>query len=1000
MKRLYFLFSLFWLIAGTVPAQRIVSLGNQVTDASQLNTSDHYVIKLVSYYSGSTKTDVTDDKYFYTTGARMIAGTLDMSNTTVNNTTNNYLINLRANSSNTSGVWAVGMGSYYVSSFITGSGGFNTSGTKENYGYQFISTGEDGCFKMRGYRDGTAGLYINYNNTSSQTEVTSSEATAMLVKIYKANTNVEEGKFYNLTMRGTSTSNNVVFDNGLYTKTNSTKSTGTDGVWFFKKDLTSLCRWYMYNAEVGDEYGLTATTDNNSRAAFTTSPTSLKVITGNGNRVAAGGFALNVSGNASLNDVSGAIGVWNAEVSLTDDGSTFVPTAISDAAYALCNFTFTDQTHNITVVRHTYQKVGEAPSIPTLGYFTATTTLSGAVSATEANNYTVEGTFNYPFTISTTDNPTWYSMRARLTETGRDIVVNGSSVDSRVTFSNVATTYARFNDGLFSFIQSGKGENFKIKSRSGKYLKLVATTNSDKYYDSRNLITTTTESDASDFKIQKSTYSGAADADFLILPVFSHSTSTYVIGDHNAGKLTVWSGNSNTNGAYGDDGSRFAIKDVNASADILAIGATAQANTLAAAAPSTYLGGLTATAINNFKAATYSSLSDIEAKALTCQTTEENLQKPQTNKFYTLRFTRYGDSSPVYASFKNAVADANGTVNAGSGNTPTERLLGFSTTVSAPNIVRFVQSGDNFFIQDVNTKYYYGSYGDNTNVYAVANSDYAGAYTVENSIDGTLTTVGLKNTKQTDITKQYFFCCGDNATEASNGGERDCLQFHSPYPDNATTGDKTTIEPGVKMQIQEISTYPITISEAGYASLCLPFSVTLPTGVTANKVSAVTSENNELTLESVGSTLAANEAVILQGTAGTYNLTINTDEGTKASGNILTGATVKRTGITDTYYALGYKALDADSETKTAGLYKVSTQTMPANKAYLLKNSIPAESQNAMMFSFNFGESTGIHKVVADNADSDIYYDLNGHRVLYPAHGIYVKGNGKKVFIK
>lgn len=565
-----------------------------------------------------------------------------------------------------------------------------------------------------------------------------------------------------------------------------------------------------------------------------------------------------------------------------------------------------------------------------------------------------------------------------------------------MTFSNEASTYDRFNDGLYSFIQSGKSENFKIKNRSGKYLKLISTTGNGNSYSSRDLTTTTTESEASDFKIRKSALSGAAATDFCIAPVFSHSSSTYVIGDHNEGNLTVWSGAST---AFTDDGSRFAIKDVNASADILAIGATAQANTLAAAAPSTYVGGLTTTAINAFKAATYSSLSDIEAKALTCQTTESNLQKIQTDKLYTLRFTRYGASSPVYASYKNAVADANGNVNAGSGNTPTERLLGFSTAVTAPNIVRFVQSGDNFLIQDVNTKYYYGSYGDNAKVYTVANSEYAGLYTVENSIDGTLTTVGLKNTKQTDITKQYFFCCGDNTTEATNGSDRDCLQFHSPYTNNATTGDKTTVEPGVKMQIQEINTYPITISEAGYASLCLPFSVTLPTGVTANKVSAVTSENNELTLESVGTTIAANEAVILQATAGTYNLTINTDEGTKATGNILTGATVKRIGITDTYYALGYKALDADSETKTAGLYKVSTQTMPANKAYLLKNSIPAESQNAMMFSFNF-DATGINQITTSNADSDIYYDLNGHRVLYPTHGIYVKGNGKKVFIK
>ena len=75
---------------------------------------------------------------------------------------------------------------------------------------------------------------------------------------------------------------------------------------------------------------------------------------------------------------------------------------------------------------------------------------------------------------------------------------------------------------------------------------------------------------------------------------------------------------------------------------------------------------------------------------------------------------------------------------------------------------------------------------------------------------------------------------------------------------------------------------------------------------------------------------------------------------------------------------------------------------MPANKAYLLKNNIPASAQAAMMFSFNFGGNiTGIdHAIATEDAENNVFYDLNGNRVLYPTHGIYVKGNGKKVFIK
>lgn len=983
-------------------AQRIVSVGEQVTDASQLNSSDHYVIKLVSYYTSGTKTDVTENKYFYTVGQRMKLGTLNTRDATDNNNTNTFLVNLHPNSTSTADVWAVGLGTYYLYSFTTGSGPFNQNATKSDFGYKFETIG-DTAFVMHGYRGATEGRYLAYNSSSDQVEVTSSNTettNAMIVKIYKVNTNINEGKFYNLTMRGTGASNYVVFNNGLFTKTNSSKSAATDGVWFFKKDLNAPSHWFMYNAEVGDEYGVTATTANNSRTMFTKNPTSFTAINGNNGYFSNNGFALNISGYATLNDVSGAIGVWNAEGALKDAGSTFVPTEVTDA-YALCTFTYTDASNTgIQVVRHTFQKVGEAPSIPTIGYFTATTSsIDKTVSATASeNNFTVEGTFSYPFTISTSSASTWYSMLVRPTQSNHDVVANGSAINTRVSYSNVATTYDRFNDGLFSFVQSGNSENFKLKTRSGKYLQFIYTTGSGNSYDSRNLTTTTDASVASDFKITKSTRTGAAATDFLILPVFSHSNATYVVGDHNGGALSVWSTNTSDNGAYGDDGSRFQIKNADTASDILTIGATAKANDMAAAAPSTYVGGISDAAIASFKTQTFSSLSNLEEQATAFLSNKENLQKPKTDKLYTLRFTRYGDSAPVYAAFKNAVADANGTVKEGDGNTPSERLIGFSTTAGATAIVRFIQNGEGYNIQDVNTNYYYGTYGENANIYAVKNVDYAGIFTVENSIDGNLAIVGLKDTKSTDITHQYLFCCGDDQADATTN--RDYLQFHSPYIDNAATGTTSTLEPGCKMQIKELSTFPVTISEAQYASLCLPFSVTLPEGVTANKVTAV-GDANELNLEEIGTTIAANEPVILSGSAATYNLTVNASaEATQASDNLLTGATVKRTGISDTYYALGYKAI-GDAETKTAGFYKVGTTNMPANKAYLLKTSIPAEQQSVAMFSFNFGGITGINQATKTaDAESNVYYDLQGHRVLYPAHGIFVKANGQKVFIK
>ena len=99
---------------------------------------------------------------------------------------------------------------------------------------------------------------------------------------------------------------------------------------------------------------------------------------------------------------------------------------------------------------------------------------------------------------------------------------------------------------------------------------------------------------------------------------------------------------------------------------------------------------------------------------------------------------------------------------------------------------------------------------------------------------------------------------------------------------------------------------------------------------------------------------------------------------------------------------MAYKALNSENaDAKTAGFFRVTTTNMPANKAYLLKKDIPTQAFGAALFFFNFNnETTGILKVVNTENNSNVYYDLNGHRVLYPTRGIYVKGNGQKVFIK
>lgn len=75
-----------------------------------------------------------------------------------------------------------------------------------------------------------------------------------------------------------------------------------------------------------------------------------------------------------------------------------------------------------------------------------------------------------------------------------------------------------------------------------------------------------------------------------------------------------------------------------------------------------------------------------------------------------------------------------------------------------------------------------------------------------------------------------------------------------------------------------------------------------------------------------------------------------------------------------------------------------TSRVIAANKAYYVSSSAAGAA-----FTLSFGGPTvGIDGVeAADGAEkATIYYDLSGRRVLYPSNGIFVTGEGQKVFIK
>ena len=141
--------------------------------------------------------------------------------------------------------------------------------------------------------------------------------------------------------------------------------------------------------------------------------------------------------------------------------------------------------------------------------------------------------------------------------------------------------------------------------------------------------------------------------------------------------------------------------------------------------------------------------------------------------------------------------------------------------------------------------------------------------------------------------------------------------------------------------------------------------------------------------------IPANTPVILVGDEGTHNFTIDTENTTAAISSALNGTLVP------TAVAADASAYILKNGTQGIGMYKITSETdrtIAANKAYM-GSTTAASSSNMKVFNFG-GISTGINNAVAGNAKNNVYYDLNGRRVLYPAHGVFVKANGEKVYIK
>ena len=181
--------------------------------------------------------------------------------------------------------------------------------------------------------------------------------------------------------------------------------------------------------------------------------------------------------------------------------------------------------------------------------------------------------------------------------------------------------------------------------------------------------------------------------------------------------------------------------------------------------------------------------------------------------------------------------------------------------------------------------------------------------------------------------------------------------------------------------LEEVTELPVTVTSAGYATLCSPVNLTIPTGV---KAYGMTVANEKyLSPEEIDTTIPANTGVVLEAAADTYNFAITTNAGSATSVLNGTYATIA-SDEADGNYVFSIKD-------GTPGFYKFVGSELKGFKAYYQTS---VASINGFSIDFG-GQTVGVNSVIsATNLKAG--YDIQGRMINKMQKGINVI-NGKKI---
>ena len=645
-----------------------------------------------------------------------------------------------------------------------------------------------------------------------------------------------------------------------------------------------------------------------------------------------------------------------------------------------CNWTVTDGTNTLMTYTQKNVDLGTTATIPFefSYYYTNPTIQETDLVVSETNcNFTVHvNVGEMPFKPST-----WYTVKFRRDQTGelnrencylihatKDAEKIGSrnnqmTADFILGQDKFTDKVDAFNGALWAFVPDGLGVKLLCK-QNGKYVTCSSSTAETFPCTMDNVGTT--------FIVKTNSAGGGFS---LQIP----GNPNGHLGDHFTEDKLHYLGVWNNGGSQDDNGSNFQITEASTE-DVFNVGKEVYTSVV---------NGLTANEADatQLTAGTEASLRRVKTLLENATTVEgldaafahRNYAYPKEGAWYRIKNVNLNSNEKTYISSEGIFVKTDGNLDASVDRT-VRRKSENDNLVS--QLWTMKENADGTYrVVNANTNRALNAYTGN-NVDMPTNVDAGGRYffrTVPNAFEG-ITETDLELMAYGDTDPQNAYCMN-----AYGGRNNDVINYWHDHSDK-----------GNYWKFIEVTEIPVKISKAaGWASLALPFEVTIPaeSGVVAYTAQRVDADKLILS-EITDGIIPANEGVILGKEGGAdVKLAITHTGKANIEGNKLVGATAKRIGFAaESTYAL---ALD---ETGQAAFLRNGLDCIPANKAYLLAEEVP--NLTTTKLSFNFGTVNGINDAVAEDAQAETYYDLNGRVVLYPHNGIFVTKSGKKVFIK